>query len=316
MASVLAKALLQCSVIRAGLTCRNHTISIHVTHSTDLAFLPPGLCCCFADVYSPFQNLEGDAAEISSYSYSYSPGRPIGGGSSGGRRNRNRGGDAQVASINAEATVAKIGSPAGKAAVRAAIKQWTGNYTGYTWSVRFSDLDQHQMDEAVHLLVFLKSSDASTIALPTKVEDLNELRMKPNYCGSIAGFNEHVHVHSEVGDTSISRAVDLTQCLREAGKDPNVAAANPEDFSRGPAGVPVRLSDLQIVAMTAKGEDVSDKYNFGKTVISWSVPTTRTAAQVRAANSVDPVEAQALAHPLAFGAEQEVLSMVVGDVAI
>jgi len=259
--------------------------------------------------YSPFHNLGGDASDVTSYGYTFSPGRPIG---SGGRRNRN----GALLSGSEEATVASVRSLAGKAAVRAAIKQWTGDYNGYTWSVRFNDMNQHQMDEAVHLLVFLKTSNRTALAIPAQVDELNELRMKPNYCGSIAGFNEHVHVHSEVGDKTISRAVDLTHCLKDAGKNPNVAAVNPEDFSRGPASVPVHLSDLQIVAMTAKGQDVTGKYDIGKAVISWSVPVTRTAAQVKEAAGADPVEAQALAHPLAFGADQEVLSMVVGDVTV
>jgi hypothetical protein len=207
----------------------------------------------------------------------------------------------------------KIGSAAGKAAVRAAIQQWTGNYTGYTWSVRFQELEQHQHEEPVHLLVYLKTQDPAVQAIPAKVDELNELRNKPNYCGSIAGFNEMVHVHSEEGSKTISRAVDLTHCLKEASINPNVPAVNAEDLSRGPAKVPVRLTDLKIVAVTADGRDVTDVYNSGKTVISWSVPVTRTAAQVRAAAAADPIESEALAHPLAFTPDQEVMSMVVGD---
>lgn len=285
------------------------------------------------DAYSPFLNLQGDAAEISSYGYAYSPGRPIGGGFEGPRDGPRRGrrGGAWLASTTPTETpetvandatnnpvVIKVGSAAGKAAVRTAIQQWTGNYTGYTWSVRFQELEQHQMEEPVHLLVYLKTaSDGSSnvLAIPAKVDELNELRMKPNYCGSIAGFNEQVHVHSEEGSKTISRAVDLTNCLKEASINPNVPAVNPEDFSRGPAKVPIKLADLKIVAVTADGRDVTDSYNFGKTVISWSVPVTRSAAEVRAAAAADPIEAQAFAHPLAFGAEQQLFSMVVGDTA-
>lgn len=165
----------------------------------------------------------------------------------------------------------------------------------------------------MHLLVYLKTPGSTVQAIPAKVDELNELRNRNNYCGSIAGFNEVVHVHSEQGEKSISRAVDLTHCLKEASIDPNVPAANPDDMSRGPAKVPVKLTDLKIVAVTADGKDVTDTYNTGKTVISWSVPVTRTAAQVRAAAAADPIETEALAHPLAFPADQEVLSMVVGD---
>jgi hypothetical protein len=277
--------------------------------------LPPA--CRPADRYSPFLNLEGDAADIGSYGYTYSGGRAIGDSSrrSGGRR-----GDARLASVNdvtfpVDASVTRVGSAAGKEAVRTAIQQWTGNYTGYTWSVRFQELDQHQMQEPVHLLVYLKSQNHTIMAIPAQVDELNELRNKPNYCGSIAGFNEQVHVHSEAPDGKIiSRAVDLTQCLKEAGISPNVPAINPEDFSRGPAKVPVRLSDLKIHAVTADGRDVTEQYNSGKVVISWSVPVTKTTAQVRAMNGGDPIEAVAFAHPSAFGLEQEVLSMTVGDV--
>lgn len=277
-----------------------------------------------ADAYSPFLNLEGDAAEISSYGYSYSRGRTNIGGRGAWLSAVNDDAAAVAPVVDGAAAapaidsnsdaVTKIGSPAGKAAVRAAIQTWTGNYTGYTWSVRFQELDQHQFEEPVHLLVYLKTPGSAVQAIPARVDELNELRNKPNYCGSIAGFNEVVHVHSEQGDKSISRAVDLTHCLKEANLNPNVPAANPEDLSRGPAKVPVRLSDLRIVAVTADGKDVTDTYNAGKTVISWSVPVTRTAAAVRAAAAADPIEAEALAHPLAFPADQEVLSMAVGDV--
>lgn len=332
-----------------------------------------------AGSYSPFLNLEGDAADIASYGYSYSTGRPIGRGGSnnnGGRSNRVRGGgrrsrgdaawlssaDAPQAALAAAAT---LGSPESRAAVRATIKQWTGNYMGYTWAVRFFDIEQHHHDHgAVHLLVYLRApgSNATTTTptLPTgtmqalthdhasglpkdhtghhnhahhdhqeaevpdslgsntdtavpPVQDLNELRLRPGYCGSVAGFNEHVHVHSEAGDTSISRAVDLTHCLRQAGLDPNVAPNDPENPSHGPAASPLRLSDLQVVAVTADGQDVSAHHNYGKAVISWSVQVARTVAQVRAVSGGDPTELQAFAHPLAWGAEQTVMSMVVGD---
>lgn len=268
------------------------------------------LLCCAAARYSPFLNLQGDASDISSYGYSYSAGRAIGDSSSSRRRSRG----AWLQASAEDNTITTIGSAAGKAAVRTAIQQWTGNYTGYTWSVRFQELDQHQMDEPVHLLVYLKDKDKTVQAIPAKVDELNELRNRPGYCGSIAGFNEQVHVHSEQPDGKVlSRAVDLTQCLKEAFLEPNVPAVNPEDMSRGPSKVPVRLADLKVVAVTADGKDVTDLYNAGKTVISWSVPVTRTAGQVHASAAADPIEAEALAHPLAFTADQEVLSMVVGD---
>lgn len=122
-----------------------------------------------ASRYSPFLNLQGDAADISSYGYSYSAGRPIGGS---GRRS-SRGAWIQASEPSAEGAdstpVATIGSAAGKAMVRTHIQQWTGNYTGYTWSVRFQELDQHQMEEPVHLLVYLKSSDKTVQAIPAQV---------------------------------------------------------------------------------------------------------------------------------------------------
>lgn len=286
--------------------------------------------------YSPFQNLEGDAAEIASYGYYYSPGRPIGGNTGGrnnngnnrgsdslldsvrGRGERNRG-DARLSTVNAEVALSRIGSPASKAAVRAAIQEWTGNYTGYTWAVRFFDMDQHHMHGAVHLMVYLRLTNmtqAKTNFVQDKVGDLNELCMRPGYCGSIAGFNRHVHVHSEMGEKTISRAIDLTHCLKEANISPDVPPNYPEIYSRGPAEAPLHLSDLQIVAVTANGDDVSEHYNLGKAVISWSVPVTRTVAQVQAVTDADLTEAQAFGHPLAFGAGQEVLSMVVGDAPI
>ena len=67
--------------------------------------------------------------------------------------------------------------------------------------------------------------------------------------------------------------------------------------------------------MNAEGEDVTAKFNFGRPVISWSLPVTRTASQVRASMaSADPVEAQALAAPTAFDGEAEIFSIEHGDV--
>jgi hypothetical protein len=40
-----------------------------------------------------------------------------------------------------------VGSPAAKAAVRAALAAWSGNYTGFEWAVRFQELNEHQLDK-------------------------------------------------------------------------------------------------------------------------------------------------------------------------
>jgi hypothetical protein len=215
------------------------------------------------------------------------------------------------------------------------------------------------------------AGDPTISALPSKVEDFNDLRMHPNYCGSASGFNDYTHEHA--AHTVVNRAVDLTDCLLKAAMDPNVPAANPTDLSRGPAKVrqhgllelstvfswwqpvmhtdricskasartpfqrlmpsysrylrtpitslrlypsqvPVRLADLRFVAVNAEGMDVTEQYNFGKPVISWSLPVTRTVSQVRTALALEEGSeaAQAMAVP-EEGEEADILSIAYGD---
>jgi hypothetical protein len=184
-----------------------------------------------------------------------------------------------------------------KVAVRAALHEWSGNYTGYAWAVRFQELNEHQLEIPAHVYVFLDRPGAKIASLPAKVEEFNDLRMHPNYCGSASGFNDYTQAHQHA-NTVVNRAIDLTDCLLKASIDPNVVPANPDDLSRGPAKVPVRLTDLKFVAVDAEGMDVTEKYNFGKPVISWSLPVTRTVSQVRTALAQeDPTDAQTLALP-------------------
>lgn len=257
---------------------------------------------CSLGNYTPFQTLSGDAQDVSTMGYTYS------GIQSLREERRGRRGVGRIESVN---STAPIGSAAAKAAVRAALHDWTGNYTGYAWAVRFQELDEHQLDVPAHVYVFLNKPGASVLSLPAQVEDFNDLRMHPNYCGSASGFNDFTHDHA---NSVVNRAVDLTDCLMKANIDPNVPAANPTDLSRGPSKVPVRLSDLKFVAVNAEGQDVTEKYNFGKPVISWSLPVSRTASQVRSMMATeDPVELQALAAPTAFDGDDEVFSLDHGD---
>jgi hypothetical protein len=314
-----------------GLAAVRPSLLSHPLHHSQLS-LTHVACCCpalhhqrttFTGSYSPFQSLGGDVAQVATLGYVYSTGRtPLSAG--GGERQQprereqrrrspaRRGMDAALE----QTAGGVVNSLAATAAVQAAIEQWTGNYTGYAWSVRLQEFDQHQMHKAVHVYVYLNRASQPTIeAMPAKitmVEDFNELRLKPNYCGSVAGFNEHIHESD--ANHIISRAVDLTECLQKAGLETNVPPASADDPTRGPSKAPIRLSEIRLVAMTADGEDVSDRYNFGKPVVSWSLPVTRTAGTVRAVVSSDgsPIEAEALSYHTAFPASQEVHSLAQG----
>jgi hypothetical protein len=158
--------------------------------------------------------------------------------------------------------------------------------------------------------------DALTDSLPARVtmlEDFNELRLRPNYCGSVAGFNEHIHAAD--ANHILSRAVDLTECLQRAGIATDVPPAHPDRPQRGPSTTPVRMRDLRLVALTADGEDVSDRFNFGRPVVSWALPVTRTAGAVRAVTaSASAVDAAAYASPTLFPPDQEVFGLAQGIV--
>jgi hypothetical protein len=198
--------------------------------------------------------------------------------------------------------------------VRAALQEWGGSYTGYAWSVRFQQLNEHQLDGPAHVYVFLNRPEAPVAAVPAKVADFNELRLRPNYCGSASGFNDAFTHAQHTENSVVSRAVDLTDCLIKAGMAPDVPPADPSDPSKGPARAPVRLSDLKLVAVDSQGVDVTHKFDFGDPVISWSLPVTRTAGQVRVALAAeDPAEArvnlQAFEDP-----EAEMFSIVGGVV--
>jgi hypothetical protein len=125
--------------------------------------------------YSPFQGLGGDVAQIASLGYTYSAGRPIVGRASDDDLIRRRrrpwlraasdeamdmdmdmddeaeldavvgGGGGRAARI--ATTGGTVNSRGGKAAVQYALEQWTRNYTGYAWSLRLQEFDQHQMDK-------------------------------------------------------------------------------------------------------------------------------------------------------------------------
>lgn len=240
-----------------------------------------------AENYTPFHTIRGILSETEALGYYYA------GGSTMSMPSRGQ----MLALESGESSASESSSPRvdAKTVVRAALHEWSGNYTGYAWAVRFQELNEHQLELPTHVYVFLDRPGAKIAALPAKVEEFNDLRMHPNYCGSASGFNDYVQGHNHA-NTVVNRAVDLTDCLLKAAVDPNVAPANPEDLSRGPSKVPVRLSDLKFVAVDAEGTDVTERYNFGKPVISWSLPVTRTVGQVKAALAQeDPSEAQALA---------------------
>jgi hypothetical protein len=243
--------------------------------------------CLPTENYTPFHTIRGILSETEALGYYYA------GGSTMSMPSRGQ----MLALESGESSAAESSSPRvdAKTVVRAALHEWSGNYTGYAWAVRFQELNEHQLELPTHVYVFLDRPGAKISALPAKVEEFNDLRMHPNYCGSASGFNDYVQGHNHA-NTVVNRAVDLTDCLLKAAVDPNVAPANPEDLSRGPSKVPVRLSDLKFVAVDAEGTDVTERYNFGKPVISWSLPVTRTVGQVKAALAQeDPSEAQALA---------------------
>lgn len=244
-----------------------------------LAYLP--VPCPLTENYTPFHTLRGILSETEAMGYYYAGSSMMGMPSRG-----------QMLALESGEQSERVDA---KTVVRAALHEWSGNYTGYAWAVRFQELNEHQLELPTHVYVFLDRPGAKISALPAKVEEFNDLRMHPNYCGSASGFNDYVQGHNHA-NTIVNRAVDLTDCLLKAAVDPNVAPANPEDLSRGPAKVPVRLSDLKFVAVDAEGTDVTEKYNFGKPVISWSLPVTRTVGQVKASlTQEDPSEAQALA---------------------
>lgn len=182
-------------------------------------------CACPAANYTPFQTLGGNTQDTMTMGYTYS-----------GARSESSGGNPRRVSRGQMLAVDGITTPdAAKAAVRVALHEWSGNYTGYAWAVRFQELNEHQLEIPAHVYVFLNKPGATISALPSKVEDFNDLRMHPNYCGSASGFNDYTHEHA--AHTVVNRAVDLTDCLLKAAMDPNVPAANPTDLSRGPAKV-------------------------------------------------------------------------------
>lgn len=238
-----------------------------------------------AENYTPFHTLRGQLSDTESLGYYYS------GGNTASIGARARG---QALAVDAAEPVAEPVDA--KTVVRAVLHEWSGNYTGYAWAVRFQELNEHQLEKPAHVYVFLDRPGAKIASLPAKVEEFNDLRVHPNYCGSASGFNDYTQGHNHAQNTIVNRAVDLTDCLLKASVDPNVAPANPTDLSRGPSKVPVRLSDLKFVAVDAEGMDVTERYNFGKPVISWSLPVTRTVSQVRTALAQeDPTGAQPLA---------------------
>lgn len=99
----------------------------------------------------------------------------------------------------------------------------------------------------------------------------DDLRIRPDFCGSIEGFKDDWDV-PHMAKMRVSAAVDLTDCMQRAGLTTAIAPKDPARPKMGPARPAVKLAQLKLYAVAPDGTDLSPLFDFGKQSISWTLP--------------------------------------------
>jgi hypothetical protein len=182
-----------------------------------------------------------------------------------------------------------VGSAAARAALQRALSQWSGGYSGYQWQVQFSSLKRYQLSNSpVNVFVLLKDMPNAP-ALPSAGQGTDaiipdDIRTRPDLCGSVEGFSDDMGVMSKT--RAVSASVDLTDCLQRAGLKTAVEPSSPADTKSGPRHPAVKLAQLKLYALAPDGTDMTKNFDFGDYVISW----TRPVKMRRSADSGVPSE--------------------------
>lgn len=88
----------------------------------------------------------------------------------------------------------KVGSATARAALQRALKQWGGGYSGYQWQLQFTALRRYQHSKKpANVFVLLKDMPGAD-PMPSAGKaigaggiDPDEVRARPDFCGSIEG---------------------------------------------------------------------------------------------------------------------------------
>lgn len=100
--------------------------------------------------------------------------------------------------------------------------------------------------------------------------DPDEVRARPDFCGSVEGFADDMGMANRT--RAVSASVDLTDCLQRAGIKTAVEPANPSDNKSAPRQAAVKLAQLKLYALAPDGTDMTEWFKFGDHVISWTRP--------------------------------------------
>lgn len=225
--------------------------------------------CCIADTYFPF-NPPGNPEHVGELGYTY---RDPYGLTSHRRRLLASGVDIVPDTVSGPNAGHVVGSAAARAALQRALNQWSGGYKGYQWQVQLTNLRRYQKTkQPANVFVLLKDMPgASALPTPRKSDstiDPDEMRTRQDFCGSIEGFSDDLHM----ANMTAAAAVDLTDCLQRAGINTAVEALNPTDSNSRPKHAAVKLSQLKLYALAPDGTDMTSSFDFGETLVSWTKP--------------------------------------------
>lgn len=232
----------------------------------------------FAGNYSPFENITGDVSTLAEFDYTYRDPYPRAEAETQVHRkllsssSSTGGTDALPSEVPALDAGIQLGSPEAVAAVQRQLATWSNGYNGYTWQVQFRDMKKaiEGLNGTVQIHVLIKGVPGIT-ALPAMGETVspNTLRLRRDYCGSTAGWNDGVETFL---NKTFSQSVDLTLCMRAAGFNPDTAPLDAADPGKGPSMAAVNVSDLSFTVLTSAGRVVAEESSWGKPVISWALP--------------------------------------------
>jgi hypothetical protein len=140
-----------------------------------------------------------------------------------------------------------------------------GDYTGYTWHLALPEVHCKQTRTAWTILAVMKGT-----RLPRsrgRAVDMKALAELPGYCDQWDALS---CVDPMVNAPYVDVTFDLTQCLANTGRQPDVAPKDPSHPLLGPASVPVSLKDVQLVVLDANKRPMRNFKLPKRTTLSWA----------------------------------------------
>jgi hypothetical protein len=156
-------------------------------------------------------------------------------------------------------------SAAAQASLRDFVKRLQKDYSGYRYQARLMDVDCNAEQEPWVIVALLKPD--GTAGATGSSGNWRALRQQQNACA----FWSAQSCKQGLGKASVN--LDLTQCLKNNGRNPDQAPKDVAHPENGPANIPVTLDQLEFRALLRdKDVDVSEKVGIAKApaAITWA----------------------------------------------